>query len=362
MSNDASVQATSERVSAGYKPITGRQAGLLAVIGVVCFHIAYTPAQSGLLAVAIVGYVICLVQLARLLTTRQCFYTALAVGFACFAPQLECFWHIFGAGAIALWLVLALWIALFVGLTHLALIKLGTKRAVFLVPFLWTGLEYFRSELYYLKFSWLNPGYAFGTFQPFGVFAAGFCVAAFAAVWLLPWKIAFRMTLSDLIIYIILLGILAALLLPSFAIPYGRRIRPSPLIAGVQLEFPTEREVAQSLNKIIAQQPEIKLLRFKDTTNVDLVVLPEYTLDGEPTEALKNWCKTNRKFLIVGGKDFSPGTNYYNTASSSARMAKLFSNRPKACRSSSSRTACPRRSRSCGNRRGARSVSASATT
>jgi apolipoprotein N-acyltransferase len=45
-----------------------------------------------------------------------------------------------------------------------------------------------------------------------------------------------------------------------------------------------------------------------------LIVLSEYTLDGEPTEQLKSWCRDNQKFLIVGGKDSSPGTNYYNTA------------------------------------------------
>ncbi len=31
---------------------------------------------------------------------------------------------------------------------------------MWLIPIIWTGLEYFRSELYYLKFSWLNIGYA----------------------------------------------------------------------------------------------------------------------------------------------------------------------------------------------------------
>jgi hypothetical protein len=30
-------------------------------------------------------------------TTRQCFYAALATGFACFAPQLGFFWRISGA-------------------------------------------------------------------------------------------------------------------------------------------------------------------------------------------------------------------------------------------------------------------------
>ena len=163
----------------GFTPLTWRCTGLFAVIAVVCFHLAYTPTKLGLLSLAIVGYVICLVQLARLRTTRQCFCVTMVVGFGCFAPQLGFFWNIFGPAAIALWLVLALWLALFVVLTHLAIVTLGLKRAAFLTPFFWTGLEYFRSELYYLKFSWLNVGYAFAEWtiipwQHVGVFGIGF--------------------------------------------------------------------------------------------------------------------------------------------------------------------------------------------
>ena len=73
----------------------------------------------------------------------------------------EFFWSIFGAGAVALWLILAFWIGLFVLLAHVALNRLGARRAALLLPFLWTGLEYFRSELYYLRFSWLSVGFAF---------------------------------------------------------------------------------------------------------------------------------------------------------------------------------------------------------
>ncbi len=298
-----------------FQPLTRFSGVAFALGAVVGFHAAYTPAHSGLLAFAIVGYVICLVQLARLQTARQSFCVGLAVGFACFAPQLECFWRIFGAFAIALWLVLAFWIALFLALAHLALARFGLKRGALLIPFLWTGLEYFRSELYYLKFAWLNVGFAFGTAQPFGVYGAGFCVAALATVWLIRSEDLYHMTLRRLMIYLILLGILAALLVPTLAFEKaGPRMRANPLIAGVQLEFPNGSEIIQSLEKIVAQQSEIKLSRFKDTTNVDLIVLSEYTLDGEPTEQLRSWCRTNQKFLIVGGKDSSPGTNYYNTA------------------------------------------------
>ena len=84
-----------------------------------CNAVATTFGVVAVLAIAIVGYVICLVQLARLRTTRQSFYTRLAVGFACFVPQLECFWRIFGAFAIVLWLILAFWIALFLALALL---------------------------------------------------------------------------------------------------------------------------------------------------------------------------------------------------------------------------------------------------
>jgi apolipoprotein N-acyltransferase len=279
---------------------TPRQAGLLALMAVAAFHLAYTPAKSGLLAFAIVGYVICLIQLARLPTTRQCFYFALATGFACFAPQLECFWRIFGAFAIALWLILALWIAFFVVLTRLAITQLGWKRAAFLTPFFWTGLEYFRSELYYLKFSWLNVGYAFAE-SPLipwlyqGVYGVGFGAAAIGAA-LLVWRWrALKWLAVAALVYI---G--AALLLASSNPPLGRTKLP---LAGVQLEFPEADQIPGVLDRLIAQHPDAELL-----------VLSEYTLMGPPSEELKEWCRANRKFLIVGGKDESPITNYYNTA------------------------------------------------
>ncbi len=300
-------------------PITWRKAGLLALAAVACFQLAYTPAQSGLLAFAIVGYVICLVQLARLHTTRQCFYVALAVGFACYGPQLGFFWNIFGPAAIALWLVLALWLALFVVLTHLAIVTLGLKRAAFLTPFFWTGLEYFRSELYYLKFSWLNVGYAFAEssrvpWMYVGVFGVGFLSAAIAASLLLVRREHFRrVTLREFLIIIVIIGVLSALLFPVIH-RFSTTSKPNLVLTGIQLEFPDSRAIVEDLDKAIHVPNEKKTLWLNDATNINLVVLPEYTLQGEPTDALKDWCRTNKKFLIVGGKQPLGDTNYYNTA------------------------------------------------
>ena len=302
-----------------FKPINLRRAGLLALIAVACFNLAYTPTRSGVLSIAIVAYVICLVQLARLRTTRQCFYTALATGFACFAPQLGFFWNIFGAAAIALWLVLALWVALFVVLTHLAIVTLGLKRAAFLTPFFWTGLEYFRSELYYLKFSWLNVGYAFAGWSivpwtHLGVFGVGFVtVACFVLSQVVRRAHVERIRLIYVVL-IVMVALIIALLLPAYA--KAKYHLPNLVLAAVQLEFPNEKGVVKSLDTSLVEHQLLVQTNylFQRRTNLDVVVLPEYTLDGEPTDALKDWCRTNQKFLIVGGKQPLGDTNYYNTA------------------------------------------------
>ena len=298
----------------GFKPLAWRQAALFVLTAAICFHAAYTPAHSGPLALLIVGYVVCFVQLARLKTTRQSFYTGLLTGFLCFAPQLGFFWRIFGPAAIALWSIMALWLAVFVALSHVALARLGLRRGVWMIPFLWTGLEYFRSELYYLKFSWLNVGYAFVGSSLVGVYGVGFCVSAFAGLSLFHRKIKLeRVPFIYLVLFIIIISILLALLLPAYSFS-GPIPLPKPMIAGVQLEFPSEGQIQQALNKILTAQTNIHLRGFRNCTNVDLIILSEYTMDEPPSEKLKQWCRANQKFLIVGGKESAPNNNFYNTA------------------------------------------------
>jgi apolipoprotein N-acyltransferase len=282
----------------GFQPLNGSKAVLLVVGAAACFHAAYTPANPGPLALLIVGYVVCLVQLARLRTTRQSFYTGLLTGLLCAAPQLECFWRMFGPAAIALWTVLAFWIGLFVAFTHVALVRLGARRAALLLPFLWMGLEYFRSELYYLKFSWLNVGFAFAQtrflpFQILGVYGIGFCISAYAAL--------FFVVRAKRILFVGLL-LASVILLALFSIYFDESPRRLQ-IAGVQLEFPDGSPLLQALDRVIITN-----------TNVDLIVLSEYTLVGPPPYVLKNWCRDNQKFLIVGGKDYTTNKNFYDTA------------------------------------------------
>jgi len=266
----------------------------LALGAAACFHAAYSTSFSFL----IFGYVICLTQLARLQPARIAFYAAFVTGLLCFGPQLEFFWRIFGPAALFLWAILATWLALFVVLTHFSLMRLGAARTLLLAPFLWTGLEYFRSELYYLRFSWLNIGFALGNSWPFlpfniiGVYGIGF-VAAFFAAWAL--SVQLKNFLAACVITGIALGLFTSI--PS------ETPKANLQVAGVQMEFPSEAEVIANLDKALAQFPA-----------TELFVISEYTFDGPVPDKVTGWCRTHQKYLIAGGKDATPGGNYYNTA------------------------------------------------
>jgi apolipoprotein N-acyltransferase len=257
------------------------------------------------LSILVMGYILGLAQLTRLRTARQAAGLGFLVGLLTAAPQLSCFWVIFGPGALALWCVVGVWIAVFVMLGRLALTRFGRGRAALLFPVLWMGLEYFRSELYYLKFSWLNVGYALSHsgLQPIlhftGMYGAGFLAMAVAArLFLSTPKKAVAAGAA-----LFLAGLLPGLFSPprdSKDPPFGKHL----VVAGVQLEFPSPEEVLAALEKLVEQHPEAELL-----------FLSEYTFVDSPLPAkILAWCRQNHRYLLVGGKDPAPDANFYDTA------------------------------------------------
>lgn len=269
---------------------------LWALAAILCFHLSY---EISWLSGLIVVFLFSLVPLARLGTNRKAFYVALAVGFAIYAPQLAFFWTIFGAAAIALWAVLAFWLALFLLLSRQAVIRFGAN-GLLMIPVLWLGVEFFRSELYYLRFSWLTPGLVFsgtelaGILGILGVYGIGFFLAAFAAVsWRLPLK------LRALLLSLVVVGT-SFLARPVQTAP--PEVGPVVRVAGVQMEFPDEEQVLTALNETAASQ-----------TNVSLFVLSEYTFNGPVPKKILTWCRDNKKHLIVGAHD-DVGEDYFNTA------------------------------------------------
>lgn len=271
-------------------------------VAVAAFHAAYASAGTSFL---IVVYLAALLQLARADKWRRAFYPGLAVGGLIAAVRLAFFWKLFSAAAIALWLVYAFWIGLFVALARLCRRQLGPAWGWLLIPFVWTGLEYFRSELYYLRFSWLNVGYAFADppwqmpFHALGGYGLGFAIMAILCGAAMAWRKS--------AVFGSLVGVLGFALLFGWGLhresPKGRPAAASVAAAGIQMEFPSEAQVLRNLKGLLRQHPE-----------TELVVLSEYTFSEPVPEAVKTWCRTNRRYLIVGGEEPTAGTNFFNTA------------------------------------------------
>lgn len=272
----------------------------IGLLGAVCVHLAYAfPKLSFLLLVSFGSFA----ALSLTRSRRLAFYPALLIGLAIYAPPLRFFWTIFGPAAVLLWLVLALWLALFSVIAWRIRTRWGVKVWLIALPFLWTGIEYFRSELYYLKFSWVNAGYALATLASLkeliwpGMYGASFALMALVSVCLAlkGWK--------RVVAAAAFAGALALLVnVGGKPVTNGSGGKRVLRVAGIQAEFPSEDYVPHLLDKALANYP-----------NADLLVLSEYTFEGAMPACARDWCKKNGRYLIAGGKDIL-GNGYYNTA------------------------------------------------
>lgn len=281
--------------------------GLLASIGfavltLVTFHLGYLVPGGW----PILLFPLALLPLLRLPTSRAAFYTGLGLGLALYAPHLGFFYTIFGPVAGLLWLVLAFWLAVFLGVGRSLANRLPTIWLIAAIPTLWLGLEYFRSELYYLRFSWLNLGYALSNplappslprfLNVVGIYGLGF-LSFFAAtvVWFLPHPIRW-------------LGlVLPAILIPSTRMqsPSTHPAPPGHIIefAGAQTENAPDFEILGVLDRLAATY-----------TDAQIFILPEYAIQGEPDLVLRDWCRRHQRHLILGGRQGLDGGRFHNTA------------------------------------------------
>lgn len=290
------------------EPLGWKKSLLYLALAVICFQIAYAFIKIPIMGWFIVGYAFFLIQLTNQPTVRRAFYFGLAAGFACATGQAFFFWNIFSAAAIVLWLVFGFWIGLFTAISCGCIRRWGLSKAVWLIPFIWTGTEYFRSELYYLRFSWLNIGYAISNYQNnssfygSGMYGAGF--ATFICVIIFSRKEFIKKRA---------IGFLAIMLIFIVCMLWGASRIPLPpvlsgdvsllTIVGIQLEFPPENIIPEVLNQALKKNPDAPLF-----------VLSEYTLDGPVPDSLKNWCREHSRYLVVGGKDVVTNEVYYDTA------------------------------------------------
>jgi apolipoprotein N-acyltransferase len=262
-----------------------RTAPLLIAIATAGYWLAFATTHG---APAVLPAIACVILLARLPTSRQAFYAGLAAGVAMYTPHLFFFKSVFGATGMLLWLVAGFPVGIFVFLVHHAHQRLGATWALCLTPVLWTGIEYFRSELYYLKFAWLLPGQVVA-FAPgvrlawIGAYGLGFILAVAAAL------------IADRRVWLRTSGLaIAASAAISMYIP-AAPAEPSPTpnalhIAGVQTESPDEAVAAISLEQLAIAHPEAQIL-----------VMSEYTFLGPVPESVRDVLRRYHRYLVVGG-------------------------------------------------------------
>jgi apolipoprotein N-acyltransferase len=281
-------------------PLSWKKSFLWLALAVGCFHAAYTSLQYPAAGLMIFGYAFALVGLTNQPNVRRAFYFGLTAGFLCYAPQLWFFFKIFNVAAVVLWLVLAFWVGLFTAIVCGSIRRWGETRAVWLIPIVWTGIEYFRSELYYLKFSWLNIGYALPV-PIFGMYGAGFFV--FALVLGFCGLRLVKMSLVEVLVAIAIFWLLEILSLDFAASKSRHHATTSLSIVGIQMEFPPENVIPKMLSQALAKN-----------TNAQIFVLSEYALHGPVPDSLKDWCREHSRYLVVGGEDPAGTNDYYDTA------------------------------------------------
>lgn len=265
---------------------------------VIFFHLSHL---HPLLAPFALCSAVQLLDVAKYSRPALAFNYGLVLGFCIYAYQLFFFWNIFGITAFSLWLVLAFYHGIFLWAASQVFQRFKGRKPLLFVPLLWMGLEFFRSELYLLRFSWITPGLAFASSPGndlahlLGTYGVGFLIFFLAA---LSTYTAGRQRLLVISLGVALLGALQQVELPR------KQINPRGLhLAGMQLEFPVHLEVPQYLDRLIAAYPRS-----------DLLVLSEYTFDGPVPKQVLRWCDKNDRYLIVGGKDELPDGKFYNTA------------------------------------------------
>jgi apolipoprotein N-acyltransferase len=245
-----------------------------------------------------------LVALSEALSARMAFRAGLFAGFLVVAPQLAFFWKIFGPAAICLWAVISFFTGAFAATLQITRSRLGTKSLWLAAPVLWTGLEFFRSELYFLRFSWLSVGFLFSghsgamPVEFLGVYGCGFFVFLMAGI-----AMTLRGRERALMLGAMFLLLAVATNLPARGNTQKAKSRVLH-VAGIQLEFPPDLQVPEYLDRVIQRYPLSKL-----------IVLSEYSFDGLPPPRVRDWCRKNRRYLIAGGKrDAENPGEYYNTA------------------------------------------------
>lgn len=236
-------------------------------------------------------------------SASKAFRLGLLQGLVAYGFSLYWFGLIFGLTCVSFFTLLALFVALFCALFNFACrhVKPPLFMAL-LASLLWISIEYFRSELFFLRFSWITPGMAVGPvwLTPIlGVYGVSFIV--FSGSSFLLWK---RTRVVGLLLVALVLAL--GLFRPPPVEPSGNAIRA----AAIQNEtsfFEIYYYMTQGLTNAKPQ----------------LIVWPEFSVlydirqdKGDQLEALKQLAAKMNAVIVLGTKTILPDSDgeWYNTA------------------------------------------------
>jgi apolipoprotein N-acyltransferase len=230
----------------------------------------------------------------------------IAFGVAWGAVMLDWLVRVFTpALAPQLWLLIGLMCALAFGLIGYVRRVWGLSAALLLAPVLWVGVEFFRSEIWPLKFAWLALAYSQANNLPFlqsasviGVYGLSLVMAAFAAAVVYAARLASPWPALGAI------AVVAGLHLVGWLHMQGDISGKAGIhIAGAQLEAPTSVQLRQALQQLEQEHPD-----------APIVVLPEYCLNltgpSRGYEVVEELAR--RRWIVVGAKLPAPGGGYYS--------------------------------------------------
>jgi apolipoprotein N-acyltransferase len=253
--------------------------------------------QAGAPAILIALPALCL--LARQRSAGRAFGIGLITGGLICALLLAFFVNIFGAFAALLWIVGALPFGVFLLLLNLVHRRFGPTWAMCMTPVLWTGIEYFRSEVWYLRFAWLLPGQAAALLPGVrldmgGVYGLGFVYVALAAIAVGPGKRTRIVGIFGLV--------LAAFLMYFPPLPHSSTSAELH-VAGVQTEHMNASAIVEALDHLAISHPEAQIL-----------VLSELAFTGPVPSEVRDVVIKHKRYLVAGGTAPIPGGGFYNTA------------------------------------------------
>jgi apolipoprotein N-acyltransferase len=252
---------------------------------------------------------------------RQAFYCGFFQGMIAYGVSLYWLINIFQSAAFVLHAIISLFVGIFCLILNRTNKKIqNTFLKVLFVAVSWTAIEFFRSELFWLKFTWVTPGIALGPtwLSPFvGVYGTSFIILFSSAM------IVFKSTRIMGIVFSALVVMLGIIDLPVIT-PQHNTIN----VAAVQSE-------SGSIDTFI------KLSRTESTLKPQIIIWPENALpydirDSTHTkdyDKLIGLAKELDTILVVGTKtDFGPGKyDWYNTALTvgpGGVIGEYYKNRP----------------------------------